>query len=317
MNQTFELELRMGEYGIVSNAKALLEALPTYLKSYSYIVSEENQKQAKEDRAKLNNLIALIKDQRMSFEKQEIGQWLEVKENLMRIEKTIKEVADDLGNGIKGIDEQAVAKKKENIKMRFEAYALEKGLDNRITFEYLYDDKEYSKKTMTENKIVKALEEKINKILNDLSFIATLLEAGDKEVLEDYYFQTHDLTTAKARYDDFKAQQERQLQRQQAMQSQVATQQVAPAQQVVPIQRTVQPTLDSTVQIQEVTASMEASNEYFVELFQLVNAHGVKMEISSMNLTLEAPTPFFNEIKKLKAKYNARTQITSAKKKGE
>ena len=312
-NQTLEFELSMGASGIVCNASQLLQELPTMLKSYSYVVDETNQGQAKTDRTKLNNMVNLIKEQRQKFENDEIGQWLSIKKDIMSIEKTFKQYADALGDGIKAVDEQTANKKKENIKMRFEAYALEKGLDNRITFEYLYDDKEYSKKTMTENKIVKALEEKINGILNDLKFIATLLDGGDRAVLEDYYFKTHDLITAKAKYDDFKAQQERQ----QAMQSQVATQQVAPAQQVVPIQRTVQPTLDSTVQIQEVTASMEASNEYFVELFQLVNAHGVKMEISSMNLTLEAPTPFFNEIKKLKAKYNARTQITSAKKKGE
>lgn len=274
-NQTFELELRMSEDGIVCNAQTLLAMLPAKLKPYSYIVDKENYKKAKEDRAKLNSLITLLKDERMEFERREIGQWLETKETLMRIEKTIKEVADDLGSGVKGIDEQSVAEKKERIRQSFEVYATSNNLDERIKFDYLYDDKEFSKKAMTEDKILAKMQDKLNQIKNELSVVCALLEDEDRVILEDYYYQTYDLIQAKAKFDDFKVQQQRINARKQEV---IEEPKVA---QNEPIKATTQVTFDSINTIHVMTATMEAPREFFDEMNGLVKKYKAKVKVTS------------------------------------
>ena len=113
--QRYELDLRMSENGIVSNAEALQKMISEGLKSYNYIVDETNKEAATKDRTKLNNLEAKLKEKRSSFEKNELGQWAETKKIIMDTEKMIKAASNNLKDGIDIIDEKEKLSKMEHI----------------------------------------------------------------------------------------------------------------------------------------------------------------------------------------------------------
>lgn len=280
-SQKFELELRMTDKGIVCNAQMLLAMLPEKLKPYNYIVDGENKDKAKSDRAKLNNLVKLLQTERKEFETREIGEWQRVKATLMEIEKTIKKSADDLGDGIKNIDQNEAIKKKENIKQAFELFVKSNNLDTRISFDFLYDEKEYAKKSVTEEKALIDLQNKISQIQKDLTVIDTVFAEQEKVLLENYYFQSYDLLKAKEKLDEFKENQARQEKIKQAQEEKAKAieelrQAETPKEEVIK-----QPTLESVSIVQVVTATMEAPREFFDELNLLVRKYKAKVKVTS------------------------------------
>lgn len=104
--EKFELILKAENGVIETNAKELLRAMKTELKKYNYVVDRTNYSQAKQDRATLNNLVEKIANERKRMEEKAFGQWKKDKKDLMDLEKTIKSSADDLGIGIKALDEE-------------------------------------------------------------------------------------------------------------------------------------------------------------------------------------------------------------------
>ncbi len=66
---------------------------------------------AKEDRAALNKLVTQIGDERKRTEKAVFGTWEVDKKAIMAAEKKIKEYADNLGAGIKQLEDEEKSKK--------------------------------------------------------------------------------------------------------------------------------------------------------------------------------------------------------------
>ena len=100
----FNLEVRAQNGKVYTNASDLLPAIQEGLKAYDYVVDENNYKQAKTDRASLNNLVKVVSDKRKQVENDVFAQWLQDKKDIMAVEKTIKAASDKLGNGINDID---------------------------------------------------------------------------------------------------------------------------------------------------------------------------------------------------------------------
>lgn len=205
MEEKFELILKMSDAGIVCNAEQLNGMLPNKLKPYSYVVDEGNVKQAKEDRAKLNNMVSLLQSKRKEFEEVAFVDWKKAKPILMDIEKTIKATADALGNGINDVDEKEKLAKMETV--RQDAIQVLPNLPIAIEFEKFYDRKAYDKKTMTVEKIKADIQLKINKVAQDWEmmqlFIANLTDVEIEQVKEVYAEQldTESIARAKAKAD--------------------------------------------------------------------------------------------------------------------
>ena len=128
---------------------------------------------------------------------------------------------------------------------------------------------------MTEDKILAKMQDKLNQIKNELSVVCALLDDEDRVILEDYYYQTYDLIRAKAKFDDFKAQQQRISARKQEV---IEEPKVA---QNEPIKATTQVTFDSINTIHVMTATMEAPREFFDEMNGLVKKYKAKVKVTS------------------------------------
>lgn len=198
--QRYELDLRMSENGIVSNAEALQKMILEGLKSYNYIVDETNKEAAAKDRAKLNNLEARLKEKRSSFEKNELGQWAETKKIIMDTEKMIKAASNNLKEGIDTVDEKEKLSKMEHIREMFNAVTL----PLPIRFEQLYDRKDYDRKAMTEKKIMESMQAKINKIVEDSKMMELFMpkDPVEQEQIKRVYCETLMIGMAKQKADE-------------------------------------------------------------------------------------------------------------------
>lgn len=202
--QKFELDLRMSDTGIVCNASVLKGILPEKLKPYNYIVTINNYADAKTDRAKLNNLHKAIQAKRMQFEEIELGEWKKQKSLIMDMEKMIKEFADNLGNGIKALDEKEANDKMKSVREAFNLIA--NSLPIPLSFDVLYVRKDYDKKTMTYNKITEDMQKKINLAVDTWKLLEPHLPAdpADLEQVKELFVQTLDSNKAKAKSDELK-----------------------------------------------------------------------------------------------------------------
>lgn len=198
--QRYELDLRMSENGIVSNAEALQKMISEGLKSYNYIVDETNKEAATKDRTKLNNLEAKLKEKRSSFEKNELGQWAETKKIIMDTEKMIKAASNNLKDGIDIIDEKEKLSKMEHIREMFNAVTL----PLPIGFEQLYDRKDYDRKAMTEKKIMESMQTKIDKIVEDSKMMQLFMPTDpvEQEQIKQVYCETLMIGMAKQKADE-------------------------------------------------------------------------------------------------------------------
>lgn len=198
--QRYELDLRMSENGIVSNAEALQKMISEGLKSYNYIVDETNKEAATKDRTKLNNLEAKLKEKRSSFEKNELGQWAETKKIIMDTEKMIKATSNNLKEGIDTVDEKEKLSKMEHIREMFNSVTL----PLPISFEQLYDRKDYDRKAMTEKKIMESMQAKINKIIEDCKMMELFMpkDPVEQEQIKQVYCNTLMIGMAKQKADE-------------------------------------------------------------------------------------------------------------------
>lgn len=209
MEKKFELDLRMTEKGVECNAESLKEMLPEKLKPYNYVVTVNNYDDAKKDRTKLNNLHKVLQDKRKQFESSIFDEWNKKKAILMEIEKMIAAASDNLGNGIKDIDEQEKVKKMEEVKSNYEIVA--KAMPIEIPFEKFYIRKEYDKKAMTVAKIMEDMQKKIDRAITDWNMLEIYLptDEADVEQVKKVFAETLDVGMAKAKADDLKAIRER------------------------------------------------------------------------------------------------------------
>lgn len=269
MEQRFELDLRMTEEGIVCNAKALKAMLPEKLKPYNYIVDEENYQKAKTDRAKLNNLVKLLKQSRMDFEEEEIGQWLKAKSELMDLEKMVKAASDSLSDGIKGIDENEKVKKREEVRKSY--LIVEQTLPFPIPFEQLYDEAEYGKKTVTVPKILELMDKKISKIRQDVALMYAFLpsDMADAQQVKNLYAETLDIGLARSKANELV------LLRQQTEYQKKTVEETPNSVQNV----SVEATANVTENTQRFVAEMIAPRAFFDEMNQLVKKYKAKVKV--------------------------------------
>ena len=101
----FEIKANVENGILKTNAEELKNAVIPELKKYEYVVDETTYDTAKKDRASLNKLTKQVSEERKRIEEDVFAQWKTDKKTLMEIEKAIKSRADELGSGIKEIDD--------------------------------------------------------------------------------------------------------------------------------------------------------------------------------------------------------------------
>lgn len=205
----FELEAKVVEGRVITNANELIKDIETGLQHYNYVVTEETYEQAKKDRASLNNVIKLVSDERKRIENDLFSEWKEDKKNIMSIEKKIKEYSESLGNGINAIDNEIKEEKRKQIYEAWETILSEKGSEY-YDLKPKFDDK-WLNKTTSAKSIEKDLNKIYDKIIQDLGFMETFLPKDETEIeqIKEEYFKEYDLMKAKVLADDLKRIRER------------------------------------------------------------------------------------------------------------
>lgn len=196
----FNLEVRAQNGKVYTNASDLLPAIQERLKAYDYVVDENNYKQAKTDRASLNNLVKVVSDKRKQVENDVFAQWLQDKKDIMAVEKTIKSASDKLGNGINDIDNAEKELKRNQIKELWLNMT-----NNKYPFDLVFEER-YLNKSVKPKEIEESLNNKFLKAEEQLSFIEASLpddELQAEQVIQ-LFCKTLDLSKATERINEIK-----------------------------------------------------------------------------------------------------------------
>lgn len=196
----FNLEVRAQNGKVYTNASDLLPAIQEGLKAYDYVVDENNYKQAKTDRASLNNLVKVVSDKRKQVENDVFAQWLQDKKDIMQVEKTIKAASDKLGDGINDIDNAEKELKRSQIKELWLNMT-----NNKYPFELVFEER-YLNKSVKPKEIEESLNNKFLKAEEQLSFIEASLpddELQAEQVIQ-LFCKTLDLSKATERINEIK-----------------------------------------------------------------------------------------------------------------
>lgn len=199
MSETvFTLVPTIGEDGVVrTNAKDLLQAIEPQLKKFDYVVTDDNIKDAKTDRASLNNLVKTIQSERKKIEDEVFGEWKKEKADIMQLEKRLSFTADNLDKGIKQLEEKDKELKKKQIEEFW--YTLTKKYPFELVFE-----KKMLNKTVTAKSIEDHLKKVLAKAMDGEKVMETFLpkDQFQAEQVKDVYYRTMDLAKAKAKADE-------------------------------------------------------------------------------------------------------------------
>lgn len=201
----FELEAKVLNGKVVTNAKELLANIDNGLKHYDYVVTENTYEQAKKDRAQLNSIVKMVSDERKRVEDDLFSEWKEDKKNIMGIEKKIKQCADSLGQGITEIEDALKEEKRKHIYEAWQTLLDSKGNGEHYDLTPKFNEK-WLNKTTSNKSIEKDLSAIYDKIIQDLGFMETFLPQDETDIaqIKEVYFQDYDLMRAKVKADDLK-----------------------------------------------------------------------------------------------------------------
>ena len=196
----FNLEVRAQNGKVYTNASDLLPAIQEGLKAYDYVVDENNYKQAKTDRASLNNLVKVVSDKRKQVENDVFAQWLQDKKDIIAVEKTIKSASDKLGSGINDVDNAEKELKRNQIKELWLNMT-----NNKYPFELVFEER-YLNKSVKPKEIEESLNNKFLKAEEQLSFIEASLPEDElqAEQVIQLFCKTLDLSKATERINEIK-----------------------------------------------------------------------------------------------------------------
>lgn len=199
-NMEFNLEVSAKDGKVYTNASDLLPAIQEGLKAYDYVVDENNYKQAKTDRASLNNLVKVVSDKRKQVENDVFAQWLQDKKDIMAVEKTIKAASDKLGAGINEVDNAEKELKRNQIKELWTNMT-----NDKYPFDLVFEER-YLNKTVKNKEIEESLNNKFLKAEEQLSFIQASLpddELQAEQVIQ-LFCKTLDLSKATERINEIR-----------------------------------------------------------------------------------------------------------------
>lgn len=203
MELTLKPLLEDGQITVV-DLDSQLEMARAELKKYNYVVTENNYKDAKKDRADLNKLVKQVSDARKSFENKAFDKWKTDKNKIMDFEKEVKGYSEELAKGMEVFDEKEREEKRVQIFEAWESLLEERNSD-------FYDlTPRFNDKWLNKTTSAKSIEDDLkaihDKITQDLGFMSTFLPTDEIEAeqVKEAYFKEYDLTFAKMKADELK-----------------------------------------------------------------------------------------------------------------
>lgn len=189
-----EIEAKINGTATVENNIADVKEYALKLKDYysKLVFSDEQIKEAEDERTSINKMIKKVADYRKDIVA-EFKKPIDLFETTAKeTEKILKETSDYVNNQVKNYVEKQKAKKKEEIEKLYSSLTEDISISNLINLNMIFDER-YLNKTFKIEDIEKDLSEKIQKIQNDIGAIKDL--NSEYEVsLTNSYLKTFDLS---------------------------------------------------------------------------------------------------------------------------
>ena len=159
------------------NHEELKAELVKKLEQYKGLVYTEDQiKEAKADRAKLNALATAIDDERKRIKKQCLQPYEQFEAQIKDLLAVIKEPVALIDSQIKGYEEEKKSKKLEEVKALFEKLKDAEGEELEfVSFEQIFEDK-FLNASLSLKMVETVISNKFNAIKHDIKTIAELKE---------------------------------------------------------------------------------------------------------------------------------------------
>ncbi len=198
----FDLSAEIVAGKLTSNAKELAEKIRNELKTFTVERYLDNPGAAKSDKAILTKVKETISDKR----KEVSAKWNEPLNAFLDEMKSLEKDVSNAYDGLNDIVKQAEKAEKEKKRKEIETYWHTLGV-NIVTLDRIFNSK-WLNKTFSMNDVMKEVEEKVEKIMNDFSVI-NLNKDEDTEILRSIYLETLDLNAALEKNKQLKANREK------------------------------------------------------------------------------------------------------------
>lgn len=184
-----ELVVSQEELGFLeTNAKNIKEKVLAILPNYSAEnYDESNIDIAKADKALLNKSAKALNDKRIELEKKFNAPFEEFKTIIKETTDLIKQASSKIDEVVKDVDNKEKNKRKEIIVKNYEEKINE--LKDILPLEKIFEDKWLNKGSFNDKgefKLVNELQDKINRVRNDLIAIGELHSKYEVELKNDY-----------------------------------------------------------------------------------------------------------------------------------
>ena len=191
------------------NYEELKGGLTASLQKYKNLVyTDDNIKEAKDDRATLNALKKSLNDEKIKIKKEFMVPYEDFESKIKELIELVDQPASEIDKQVKAYEEKEKAKKRETINTIYSenigSYA------ELIPLEKLYDPR-WENKTYKETDITKEIQDVVKKADNEIKVIEDLKSEFEFQI-KDTYFKTLDLGQALIENQRLKKQKELQEQ---------------------------------------------------------------------------------------------------------
>lgn len=175
------------------NRDEFKELISSIAERYTGLVFGEDQvKEAKEERARLNAMRKAISDRRIQIKNEVMAPYTAFEDEVKEIVALIDKPINEIDTQVKAYEERRKDEKKEDLLRHFQQQAA--GLEDLLTFEMVFD-KRYLNTTVSVAHAKQEISDKVERIRLDLKNIETL-EPEYRLLVKNAYLKTLDLSKA-------------------------------------------------------------------------------------------------------------------------
>ena len=179
---------------IESNLDEVQVLLDQELEKYrDYVVTEDNMKDAKSDKAMLNKLAKEVSDRRIALKKEYMEPFDGIEQKAKNITSMIKDVTDNIDKQIKTYDEIERAEKYANLAVMWDGIAGDKA--EVLPFDRIKKDKWMNKTTSLKQAEVE-MKSLMTEVTTNLLFIDNLPEGEERTRIKGAYLRTLNMAAA-------------------------------------------------------------------------------------------------------------------------
>lgn len=176
------------------NREEFMELVASMTREYEGLEYTEDQvKEAKEDRARLNAMKKAISDRRIEVKNAVMAPYTQFEKEVREIVSLIEQPVSLIDAQIKEYEERAKSEKRAKLEEYFNGIA--GGLDGILTFGMVFDSR-YLNASVSTKKAEEDISAKVGRFRTDLRTIETMCDGKYHTAVKDYYIKSLDISGA-------------------------------------------------------------------------------------------------------------------------